>query len=142
MSRKRARVTTRLDVAEKRCTDLRTAFQNDPQKVSNSANAEQDTEDTAAMLLEYLRASEATDASPTRFVSAIRRLEAAERKQREMMAKLDKLLEDIRAEKKKQLPRAELERALQSIVTPEQVEINVPEGQPGKGEERRWCRFL
>ena len=136
------KVTTRLDAAEKRCTDLRTAFQNNPQKVANSANSEQDTEDTAAMLLEYLRASEAADASPTRFVSAIRRLEAAERKQQEMMAKLDKLLEDIRSEKKKQLPRAELERALESIVTPEQVEINVPEGQPGKREERRWCRFL
>ena len=136
------KVTTRLDAAEKRCTDLRTAFQNNPQKVANSANAEQDTEDTAAMLLAYLRASEATDASPTHFVNAIRRLEAAERKQREMMAKLDKLLKDIRSEKKKQLPRAELERALESIKTQEQVEINVPEGHPCKREERRWCSFL
>ena len=83
LTKEKNRVTARLDVAEKRCKELETALQNDAQEVANGApNAEQDAEDAAAMLLEYLRASEATDASPTRFVSAIRRLEAAEKKQR------------------------------------------------------------
>ena len=130
------------DAATTRLDDLKTALEDDPQKVGNGASANQDAEDAAAMLLAYLRASEATDASPTRFVNAIRRLEAAERKQRETMAQLAELLEGIKAEKKNRLPRAQLERELESILTPKQVEVNAPEGQPDRTEERRWCNLL
>lgn len=138
-------VNERLDIAEKRCTNLQNALESDSAEVGVSD--EQDIKDAAAMLLEYLRASEATEASPAQFVSAIRRLETAERKQREMMGKLGELLEGIKAEKRKRLPREELERDLESILRleqerDEQVQANAPEGQRDRKDEKSWCNLL
>ena len=83
------------------------------------------------MLFEYLCASEATEASPDRSVSAFRRLKAAEREQREMKANLGVLLEGIRAEREKRLPWTVLERELEAIMTSRPVDVNATEGQPG-----------
>ena len=135
-------VAKRLNIAKARCTNLQNALEPDPPNVDNDAIDKQDMKDAAAMLLEYLRASEATEASPGHFVSAFRRLEAAEREQREMKAKLGELLEGIRAERKKRLPRADMERELEAIMTPRPVEVNAPEAQPSRRDERHWCRFL
>ena len=135
-------VTKRLNIAESRYTTLQNALEPDPSNVGNGAIDKQDMEDAAAMLLEYLRASESANASPDRFVSAFKRLEAAEREQREMKAKLGELLEGIRTEKKKKLPRGDLERELEAIMTPRPVEANPPEEQPGRRDESHWCKFL
>lgn len=145
--REKDEVATRLGAAEKRFTDLKDALKKDPPSVGDDAHTEQDAEDAAAILLQYLIASEATDASPTQFVSTIRRLEGAERRQRETMIKLAELLEGIRTEKKKKLPRADLERLLESIMTPEQdkgeeVEANGAEDRPGRREETKLCKYL
>ena len=128
------------DAVTKRLNKLQNALEPDPPNVNNDAIDKQDMEDAAAMLIEYLRGSEATEASPDRFVSAFRRLEAAERKQREMMAKLGDLMEGIRSERKRRLPRADIERELEAIMTPRPVDVNATEGQPGRRqEERNWC---
>ena len=135
-------VTQRLNIAEARYTNLQNALKPDPPNVDNAAIDKQDTEDAAAMLLEYLRISEATEASPDRFVNAFRRLEAAERKQREMKAKLGDLLTSIKSGRKKRLPRADMERELEAIMTPRPVEANATTGEPGRREERSRCSLF
>lgn len=132
-------VIKRLNKAEALSTKLQNALEPDQPNGDNDAIDKQDMEDAAAMLLEYLRASEA---SPDRFVNAFRRLEAAEREQREMKAKLGELLEGIRSEKKKRLPRGELERELEAIMTPRPVELNTPKEQPGRRDKSHWCTLL
>ena len=69
------------------------------------------------------------EARPDRSVSAFRRLEAAERNGPE--AKLGELLEGIRAEREKRLPRGELKRGLEAIMTSRPVDVTATEGQPG-----------
>ena len=48
-----------------------------------------------------------------------------------MKAKLGELLEGIRTEREKRLPRGELERGLEAIMTSRPVDVTATEGQPG-----------
>ena len=122
--RERDTATAYFDVAKQRHSLLQAALQDRPQTFVDAVTAEHDaegTEDAAALLLQYLSASQTVHTSPTRFVNAFTQLEDAQRRLQDMLAKLEKLLQDVR-KRPRNVPKVDLEREIQSILTAKQVD--------------------
>ena len=137
------------DIVKERHEKLEDALKERPQKANTSENIQQDVEDAATLLLQYLRApKEEKDASPRHFVAALSQLEEGKMKGQETAARLGDLLEDIKGGKKRRIPRAEVEKQLESIMISnqeEEQEAEAPGGDQAAGEESKWyekCTYL
>lgn len=137
------------DITKQRHDKLEDALKKRPQKANTGENAQQVVEDAATLLLQYLLApNEAAD--PKQFMAALSQLEEDKMKGQEATAKVGELLEDIKAGKKKRLPRAEVAKQLESIVISnrgeeQEAEANAPGEKQATGEENKWyekCTYL
>lgn len=132
-----------LDVAKQCQYQMQADLQECPQTVADAEHHDAEgTENAAALLRNYLQASQTAYACPTQFVNAFMQLKDAKRRLQDILDMLDKLRQDIRR-RSGNIPKFELEREIQSIIEQGDDEGLGPDA-PEELEQRplhRWSQY-